>query len=306
MGTLGLDLVDDDSIVDAVGNPLGGAGVGNGNASAPSYSIDREAPAVPGSVALANGQGEGAAYVNVSTATSVSVTVSGIAEIDAAATVIVRITDGAGASVTASAPAAAAIVTLTGIDASALAEGALTIAASERDAIGNESGATNAGATKDTVAPTQTALASADAGVTGSAAGFADPGDTITLTFSEAIRASSIPATAAVSISTQNGSNKPVTLSIPGLGTANNINALVENEYIVKNGAAIGFAASGLSQPAAAQVRVTLAACSANCTNRRAGVAHQIDFTAAGTLTDPAGNGVTGSFVPASTTLRFF
>jgi hypothetical protein len=38
-GKLGLNLVDDDSIVDAVGNPLGGAGTGNGNFSGELYDI---------------------------------------------------------------------------------------------------------------------------------------------------------------------------------------------------------------------------------------------------------------------------
>jgi autotransporter-associated beta strand protein len=39
-GTLGLNLLDDDSIVDAVGNRLGGPGPGNGNSTGPSYTID--------------------------------------------------------------------------------------------------------------------------------------------------------------------------------------------------------------------------------------------------------------------------
>jgi MSHA biogenesis protein MshQ len=40
-GTLGLNLVDDDSIIDAAGNPLGGAGAGNGNFSGQIYSVSR-------------------------------------------------------------------------------------------------------------------------------------------------------------------------------------------------------------------------------------------------------------------------
>ncbi len=38
-GTLGLNLVDDDSIVDTVGNPLGGTGAGNGNFTGQAYTI---------------------------------------------------------------------------------------------------------------------------------------------------------------------------------------------------------------------------------------------------------------------------
>ena len=45
-GTLELDLVDDDSIVDVAGNPLGGTGAGNGNFLGEAYTIDQTAPAV--------------------------------------------------------------------------------------------------------------------------------------------------------------------------------------------------------------------------------------------------------------------
>ena len=43
-GTLGLNLVDDDSITDGVGNPLGGAGAGNGNFVGQVFTIDKTAP----------------------------------------------------------------------------------------------------------------------------------------------------------------------------------------------------------------------------------------------------------------------
>ncbi len=45
-GTLGLNLVDDDSITDAAGNALGGAGTGNGNFTGQIYTIDKTAPTV--------------------------------------------------------------------------------------------------------------------------------------------------------------------------------------------------------------------------------------------------------------------
>ncbi len=45
-GSLGLKLVDDDSITDLAGNPLGGAGAGNGDAASDAYEIDKTAPAV--------------------------------------------------------------------------------------------------------------------------------------------------------------------------------------------------------------------------------------------------------------------
>ena len=46
-GTLGLNLVDDDSIVDAAGNKLGGTGAGNGNKTGQVFTIDRTPPGVP-------------------------------------------------------------------------------------------------------------------------------------------------------------------------------------------------------------------------------------------------------------------
>ena len=45
-GTLGLNLVDNDSIKDAAGNRLGGLGAGNGNITGEVYTIDRTAPTV--------------------------------------------------------------------------------------------------------------------------------------------------------------------------------------------------------------------------------------------------------------------
>src|SRR5207247_2298412 len=45
-GTIGLTLVDDDSIVDTAGHPLGGTGAGNGNFTGPFYTIDKTPPTV--------------------------------------------------------------------------------------------------------------------------------------------------------------------------------------------------------------------------------------------------------------------
>jgi hypothetical protein len=46
-GTLGLNLVDNDSIKDLAGNALGGAGNGNGNFTGQVYTVDRTPPATP-------------------------------------------------------------------------------------------------------------------------------------------------------------------------------------------------------------------------------------------------------------------
>ena len=45
-GTLGLNLVDNDSIEDPSGNPLGGPGIGNGNFTGEAYTIDTEPPTI--------------------------------------------------------------------------------------------------------------------------------------------------------------------------------------------------------------------------------------------------------------------
>ena len=50
-GTLGLSLVDDDSITDGAGQKLGGAGAGNGTSTGPLYALDR----IISTVSLVNG-----------------------------------------------------------------------------------------------------------------------------------------------------------------------------------------------------------------------------------------------------------
>jgi hypothetical protein len=46
-GTLRLDLVDNDSIIDGAGNKLGGTGTGNGNFTGQTYTIDKTTPLTP-------------------------------------------------------------------------------------------------------------------------------------------------------------------------------------------------------------------------------------------------------------------
>ncbi|MEJ5241226.1 MAG: DUF2341 domain-containing protein [Anaerolineales bacterium] len=45
-GTLGLNLADDDSIVDGANNPLGGVGTGNGDFGGETYTVDKDVPVV--------------------------------------------------------------------------------------------------------------------------------------------------------------------------------------------------------------------------------------------------------------------
>ncbi len=68
-GLLGLNLVDDDSIVDAFGTPLGGFGTGNGNFTGQAYALSSSLYWEPGSAAGGSGDWAGGAYWAVGAAT---------------------------------------------------------------------------------------------------------------------------------------------------------------------------------------------------------------------------------------------
>jgi hypothetical protein len=115
---------------------------------------DSSAPPRPRSVVLANGGGKNNAYLNAANSASVDVAVTLASSSSSTDTVVVTLTAG-GDSVSGTAPATqgAGTVTVTGIDASGLADGSVTIAAQSMDAAGNLSSARNRTVTKDTVAP---------------------------------------------------------------------------------------------------------------------------------------------------------
>ena len=80
-GTLGLNVDDDDSIVDAAGNPLGGAGSGNGSfTTGQTYSIDKVVPNV--AIDQAAGQVDPTGASPISFTVVFSETVSGFAGAD--------------------------------------------------------------------------------------------------------------------------------------------------------------------------------------------------------------------------------
>jgi hypothetical protein len=165
-GTLGLNLVDDDSIADAATNKLGGtgtSGAGNGSFTGSTYTMDKTAPGLPTSVLVTSGVvwspascgiTAGTHYINA-TATSASastVAVSATVVPEAGETITFVATSGA-TSVTTSFAATSASVAQT-LNLSSLAEGAVTLTARTQDAAGNAS-ATVTSATlviKDTVA----------------------------------------------------------------------------------------------------------------------------------------------------------
>ena len=55
-GTVGLNLVDDDSIQDSGNRKLGGTGLGNGNFTGQVYTVDKTAPTVALSGSLRSGK----------------------------------------------------------------------------------------------------------------------------------------------------------------------------------------------------------------------------------------------------------
>jgi hypothetical protein len=113
-------------------------------------------PAAPTTVALANGGGVGNAYINDANEANLSVEVGLPASSVATNTVHVVITDGAAHSTvdkTTAATTGAGTATVTGIDASGLDDGSVTIHATASNGSGT-SPETTQSATKDTVKPT--------------------------------------------------------------------------------------------------------------------------------------------------------
>jgi hypothetical protein len=137
-GTVGLNLTDDDSILDAAGNPLAGPGAGNGNFTGQTYTIDTTAPSPPVIASPANG----------SYNTTGSVTLTGTAEPSSTVTVY----DGATSKGTVPATGGSWTLTLSNVS-----NGSHTYTATASDAAGNTSGASSSvTVTVDTQAPTVT------------------------------------------------------------------------------------------------------------------------------------------------------
>jgi hypothetical protein len=117
-------------------------------------SADATPPVLPNAVQLVNGGGQGNQYVNLGNRTNLSVSVTLPATSLSSDVVTVSLSNG-GSSVTKTAPATggAGTVTVIGLNASSLADGTITIAATATDAAGNVSTQQSASASKDTVAP---------------------------------------------------------------------------------------------------------------------------------------------------------
>jgi hypothetical protein len=169
-GTLGLNLADDDSIVDVVSLPLGGAGAGNGSLTGQAYTIDKTAPTAPTALAVPNavvwsspptcaGVTSGTRYINATATSASASTVAITATVaEAGLTVVVSATSAA-TNVTASVAAPTTAVATTQ-NLGTLADGTITLTASATDAAGNTSPTSTLGGVlvKDTVIPTLTAV----------------------------------------------------------------------------------------------------------------------------------------------------
>lgn len=106
-GTIRLDVADDDTIQDSLGNRLGGTGAGNGNfTSGSTYTIDKTAPAVS-SISRASADPTAAASVNYTVTFSESVT--GVNTTDFTVTTTGTIS---GASVTSVTPVSGTVYTV--------------------------------------------------------------------------------------------------------------------------------------------------------------------------------------------------
>ena len=133
-GTLGLNVVDNDSIVDAVGNKLGGTGAGNGNFTGPPasvYTIDRTPPVAP---VITVGPAASPAWT---TTTSVSFTFTG----EAGASFLCKMDGGSFVACTSAQPY------------SGLGQGSHTFQVEQTDAAGNTGPAASRTFRIDSIAP---------------------------------------------------------------------------------------------------------------------------------------------------------
>ncbi|HET9667719.1 MAG TPA: Ig-like domain-containing protein, partial [Desertimonas sp.] len=117
-------------------------------------TADSAAPATPSSVTLANGGGSGNAYINLANRASISVGVGVPSSALASDTLTVTLTSGSqSVSKTSPSRTGSGTVTVTGINATSLPDGTVTISVTARDVAGNVSPARTRTNTKDTVAP---------------------------------------------------------------------------------------------------------------------------------------------------------
>jgi hypothetical protein len=209
-----------------------------------SAQADSSAPNRPSAVALANGGGTGSAYLNSANSSSVSVRVTLGSSSLATDTVTVTLShSGASVSKTAPATAGSGTITVTGIDASALEDGSVTVSATAFDLAGNASSARTTTVTKDTAAPNAPTAAYDDrSGQADRITGTAQANSTISATRS--VPSASGPYTTSatgngsytVTVAAQSGStSNPVTVTylVTATDAAGNVSAATTLTYAV-------------------------------------------------------------------------
>jgi hypothetical protein len=254
-GTLGLNLVDDDTIQDAASAPnkLGGTGNGNGNFTGETYTIDKTAPQL---VTLAMRDNDTDGLVDRVVATFGETIENST---NAAPWTLANIPSAGTKSTLSTSGSTATLLITEGGGARNTAVGSFTVALAQnatgiRDSAGNQSSfATQA--PSDEAKPVPTAVVDAN----GTNNGRFETNDTLTVTFSEAVTNSATSADIVL-----NDVSPRDTLAIPGLFEGTTAYDSGENGYISTGTAT--FPSSALSQPTTSQVRVTLAACSTGCT----------------------------------------
>ena len=168
-----------------------------------SATPDATPPTLPSAVQLVNGGGQGSQYVNLANRASISVSVTLPATSVASDVVTVTLSNGAqSVSQTAPATAGAGTVTVSGLDATTLPDGTVTIEATAADAAGNASAPRSTSAPKDTVAPGMPTTTYVD---------LRNPADEITGTAE--------PGAAMSALQTAPSSSGPYTGSASGTGT---------------------------------------------------------------------------------------
>jgi hypothetical protein len=290
-GTLGLNTTDDDSIADAAGNPLGGAGTGNGNFTGATYTIDRTAPTVV-SLEMLDADHNGKvdqvqATFNESLQSSTATAPWSLNNVPSGGSLASVSTSGSVATLTLTEGASAADTTV-GTFKVGLAASSTGI----RDAAGNQAsfGMT---APADKAGPVPTNVTDTN----GAADGKFEQNDTLTITFSEAVTGVGSSSNAVLTGGSGNGAGANDSLTVPGLIQ---LSSLGRSDYIGTNGSIANFNSSGLTKPTSNSVKVTLGACS-DGTSGACGLVTQ----AAGTgsfsvvpdpaITDAAGNAAAGN-----------
>ncbi len=284
-GTLGLDVDDDDTIRDAATNRLGGTGAGNGDFTGTVYTLDRTAPTLTSLEMLdtdTNGKvNQVKATFSETLATTSATTPWTLASVPSGGTLT-------------SVSRTGAVVTLTvaeGTGAADTAVGAFTVALAAsstgvKDAAGNQASFA-ATAPADVAKPVLLGVTDTN----GTTDGLIQAADTLSLTFSEALKASTVPAAPTVTESRPASGN--TTLSIPGV--TNGALSMGAPDYVATASTAVTFAGSATASGTG--LTVTVGACSTNCTRPTApATTPTVAFTAATTLTDAAGNAATRAY----------